>query len=150
MESVTFCSNRASEKQIAEHLSRCDESFVPPLSDRVDIADYAHKIAGMAMRFEAWDSALVGLLAVYCNDRERGVAYVTSVSVLQEWRGRGIAASLVDHCIAHAKAEGFRRVELEVDAENANAVRLYEHQGFSIDAVHGRAVIMRVDLGKGG
>jgi ribosomal protein S18 acetylase RimI-like enzyme len=150
MESVTFCSNRASEKQIAEHLSRCDESFVPPLSDRVDIADYAHKIAGMAMRFEAWDSALVGLLAVYCNDRERGVAYVTSVSVLQEWRGRGIAASLVERCIAHARAEGFRRVELEVDAENANAVRLYEHQGFSIDAVHGRAVIMRVDLGKGG
>jgi len=150
MESITFCSNRASEAQIAEHLSRCDESFVPPLSDRVEIADYAHKIACMAMRFEAWDSGLVGLLAVYCNDRERGVAYVTSVSVLQEWRGRGIAASLVDRCIAHARAEGFRHVELEVDAENASAVRLYEHKGFSIDAVHGRAVTMRVDLGKGG
>jgi len=150
MESVTFSSNRASEEQIAEHLSRCDESFVPPLSGRVEIADYAHKIADMATRFEAWDGALVGLLAVYCNDHERGVAYVTSVSVLQQWRSRGIAASLVDRCIAHAKAAGFERVELEVDAENASAVRLYEQKGFSIDAVHGRAVSMRLDLGKGG
>src|SRR5262249_41382043 len=107
MESVTFSSNRASEEQIAEHLSRCDESFVPPLSGRVEIADYAHKIADMATRFEAWDGALVGLLAVYCNDHERGVAYVTSVSVLQQWRSRGIPASLVDRCIAHAKAAGF-------------------------------------------
>jgi ribosomal protein S18 acetylase RimI-like enzyme len=150
MESVTFSSNTASEAQIAEHLSRCDESFVPPLSGRVEIADYAHKIAGKAMRFEAWDSTLVGLLAVYCNDDERGVAYVTSVSVLREWRGKGIAAALVESCIAHATAKGFRCVELEVHAENASAVKLYEHKGFSIDAVHGRAVSMRLDLGKGG
>ena len=70
-------SNKASEIEIAEHLTRCDTDFVPPLSGRVEINDYVQKIFGKATTFEAWSSgALVGLVATYCNDQEKRIAYI--------------------------------------------------------------------------
>lgn len=132
-----YRSNRASEGEIAEHLSRCDANFVPPLSARVEIGEYAKKLASKAVRFEAWSGdTLVGLVAAYCNDQERRIAYISSVSVLKEWMGKGIAARLTSLCIAHAKASGMRQISLEVADDNKPAIKLYEKNGF----VAGKAI----------
>lgn len=147
-EQIAFRLNVALEAQIADHLLRCDASFVPPLSGRVEIGSYAHKIAAKATRFEAWERELVGLLAAYCNDTQRGVAYITSVSVLEAWQGRGIASRLLEQCIEHARAQGFQRIELEVDGSNAGALKLYAKRGFLVDRVNGAAVNMRLDFDK--
>jgi GNAT superfamily N-acetyltransferase len=89
---IQFYMNRAAKAQITELLVRCDADFVPQLSSRVAIPGYAEKITMNAARFEAWaDDTLCGLVAAYCNDVERGSAYVTSVSVLHEYQGKGIA-----------------------------------------------------------
>jgi ribosomal protein S18 acetylase RimI-like enzyme len=128
---VEYLSNKASEKEIAEHLSRCDGNFAPPLSGRVEINDYAKKIASKATRFEAWlGGTLVGLVAAYCNDHEKNIAYITSVSVLREWMGNGISVRLMNQCIEHAKVSGMRQISLEVAKDNAIAIRLYEKNGF--------------------
>ena len=90
---VEYLTNKASVAEIADHLLRCDTDFVPPLVGRVEITDYAKKIANMAMRFEAWaGGTLIGLVAAYCNHQESRIAYITSVSVLRAWMGKGIAA----------------------------------------------------------
>ena len=61
-EGIQFSLNNASEAEIVGHLWHCDANFVPPLSDRVEINDYANKITNKAMRFEAWSGdKLVGL-----------------------------------------------------------------------------------------
>jgi ribosomal protein S18 acetylase RimI-like enzyme len=132
MNAVVEClTNKASEAEIAEHLSCCDADFVPPLSGRVEINDYAKKIASKATRFEAWSGGtLVGLVAAYCNDREKHIAYITSVSVLHEWMGKGVSARLMSRCIEHAKAFGMRQISLEVANDNTPAIRLYEKNGF--------------------
>ncbi len=146
---VEFCLNRASQSEIADHLLCCDSDFVPLLSDRVDISSYTHKITSNATRFEAWvGDALIGLVATYCNNRERRTAYITSVSVLREWAGGGVASRLLERCIGHLKELGFERIELEVDGENADAIRLYEKKGFLINKVIGRATIMHLSTGK--
>lgn len=146
---IEFCLNKASEAEIADHLLRCDADFVPPLSGRVEISRYAHKIAGNATRFEAWaGGALVGLVAAYCNGSERRAAYITSVSVLQGWKGVGVASRLLERCIGHVKERGFERIELEVDGENVGAVRLYEKKSFIVNGVNGRATTMRLNTGK--
>lgn len=130
-EAIEFGLNKASEAQIAEHLLRCDTDFVPPLSGRVEISDYAKKIASKATRFEAWSGdKLVGLVAAYCNDWEQRVAHITSVSVLREWMGQGVAAHLVGQCVEHAKVSGMRQISLEVANDNAPAIGLYEKSGF--------------------
>ena len=130
---VEYLSNNASAEQIVEHLSLCDANFVPSLSGRVDINDYAQKIASKAMRFEAWSGGtLVGLVAAYCNDKEKRIAYITSVSVLSEWAAKGIAARLMEQCAEHEKALDMRQISLEVAESNTLAIKLYEKSGFVV------------------
>lgn len=149
-EPIEFLLNKASAAQIAEHLLRCDADFVPPLSGRVEIRDYAQKIASKATRFEAWTGGtLVGLVAAYCNDQEKRIAYITSVSVLKAWSGKGIAAGLVGQCVEHAKASGMRQVSLEVAGDNAPAIKLYEKSGFVAGKANAPLVTMNLYLKSG-
>jgi ribosomal protein S18 acetylase RimI-like enzyme len=148
---IEYLLNKASEEEIAEHLLRCDVGFVPPLSGRVEINDYAKKIASKATRFEAWsDNTLVGLVAAYCNDQEKHIAYITSVSVLHEWMSKGISARLMSQCIKHANVSGMRQINLEVASNNMPAIRLYEKKGFVTDKENLQFISMVLYLKSGG
>lgn len=147
---VEYVLNKGSAAKIAEHLSQCDANFVPPLSSRVGINDYAQKIAIKAVRFEAWsDGTMVGLVAVYCNDQETGIAYITSVSVLESWTGNGIAACLINQCVKHATSSGIRQISLEVASANMPAIRLYEKSGFVVNQANAPFVTMDLYLKAG-
>jgi ribosomal protein S18 acetylase RimI-like enzyme len=147
MSKVEYLSDRASGAQIADHLSGCDADFVPPLSARVDIEHYATKLTSNATRFEAWSNGiLVGLVAAYFNDSEKRIVYVTSVSVLRNWKGKGIGARLLGQCIDHAKASGMRQVSLEVASDNVPAIKLYERCGFLTSAAKPPFVCMNLVL----
>jgi ribosomal protein S18 acetylase RimI-like enzyme/2-polyprenyl-3-methyl-5-hydroxy-6-metoxy-1,4-benzoquinol methylase len=146
-EAVEHGLNNASEAQIAGHLLRCDAHFVPPLSDRVEINDYARKIADKATRFEAWSGdKLVGLVASYCNDEDHHIAYITSVSVLKEWTGKGIAASLMKQCIERMEASGMRQISLDVASDNVTAIKLYEKFGFIAGEAKAPFISMNLNL----
>ncbi|MBL0311628.1 MAG: GNAT family N-acetyltransferase [Holophagaceae bacterium] len=149
-ESVEFLLNKASEAEISDHLSSCDTDFLPPLSSRVEINDYAKKIMSKAVRFEAWSGGiLVGLVAAYCNDQQKRIAYITSVSVLKAWMGKGIAAGLMELCIEHMKVLGMRQISLEVAEDNTSAVKLYEKSGFLVCKVNAPFVTMDLPLENG-
>jgi hypothetical protein len=146
-ESIKYGLNKASAAQIVWHLSQCDDGFVPPLSHRVEINDYAEKIVSKTTRFEAWSGdKLVGLLAVYCNDLERCIAFITSVSVLNECKGGGIALDLMQRCIAHVKVLGMRQISLEVARDNLPAIGLYVKSGFVTDGMNSSVVAMNLNL----
>ena len=122
--------NAATEQDIVDHLSLCDATFAPPLSQRVDIGDYAAKLSANAMRFEAWnDETLIGLVAAY-PDQPHGRMFISNVSVLPEWRGHGLAAGLIRRCGDAARDLGLRSMVLELGAENVAARRLYDKLGF--------------------
>ena len=147
---VEYLLNKASEVEIAKHLFCCDANFVPPLRGRVDINDYAKKIVSKATRFEAWSGEkLVGLVAVYSNDQEKRVAYITSVSVLQEWMRKGIAAKLVSQCIEHVSALGMSQISLEVAHDNEYAIRLYKKNKFVASLAHAQILSMSICLKSG-
>jgi ribosomal protein S18 acetylase RimI-like enzyme len=139
--------NRSDRDAVETYLRACDAAFRPPLSERVDLTAYAEKIAARAERFEAWDGArLAGLVAAYCNDPERRAAFVTSVSVAPQLHGRGVASRLLGACIDHARASGFARVELEVDARNEPALALYRRHGFVPAGPQGQARSLHLAL----
>ena len=147
---VEFLLNAASAAQIADHLRCCDADFMPPLSGRVEIGDYAKRIASKATRFEAWSGGtLVGLVAAYCNDHEKRIAYVTSVSVLRAWTSEGIAERLVGQCIENAKAAGMRQISLDVAQNNTHAIKLYEKSGFVAGKVNASVITMGLYLEDG-
>ncbi|MCW5656407.1 MAG: GNAT family N-acetyltransferase [Burkholderiaceae bacterium] len=152
MKRVRFCVDEASAAQVEQHLRQCDSRFVPPLTQRIDLGAYAEKIRDHATRFEAWaDGVLVGLVAVYLNDRAAGVAHVTNVSVLPHWARRGIASDLLQRGLARAAELRFEQVTLEVSPLNADAVRLYKRFGFIPVTASAPVPTMRLDLcSKGG
>jgi ribosomal protein S18 acetylase RimI-like enzyme len=127
-----FCTGRAGLRDISSHLHCCDSKFVPTLSSRLDIDKYSKKILEHAKIFEAWvDDDLVGLVAVYCNSSEGVAAFITNVSVLPSWVGKGIATQLIDYCILQVTQLGFKRIDLEVSKDNQAAIALYEKHGFT-------------------
>ena len=146
---IQYIVNRADAAGIAGHLARCDADFIPVLSARVRIEDYARKIATRAYRFEAWaEDTLVGLTAAYFSSEEPRVIHVTSVSVLREWAGQGIAAALMRLCFQRAADLGFGRITLEVAETNAPATRLYEKFGFHAIGRDGQFIIMESIVGE--
>lgn len=149
-EVVEYLLNKASVAEIADHLSTCDTDFVPPLSCRVEINNYAQKILSNAVRFEAWsDGTLIGLVATYCNDQDIRTAYITSVSVLKEWTGKGVATCLMSLCIKHVNALGMKQICLEVASDNLPAIRLYEKSGFAVNDTNASFVNMNLYLESG-
>jgi GNAT superfamily N-acetyltransferase len=144
---VKYHCNKASATEIAEHLSCCDSDFIPSLSQRTRIGEYADKISVRAVRFEAWSGErLVGLVAAYCNDRENRTAFITSVSVAKAWTGRGIATMLMTKCIEYARADGMGQIGLEVDNQNAPALRVYDKFGFVVSKANGVSVMLNLNL----
>lgn len=123
--------NEASADAIAGLLWACDRDFDPPLSSRVEIGAYAQRLHANAERFEVSEaSALVGLVAIYCNDPAGQAAFVSNVSVAQRRRGQGIADALLTEAIAYASAQGFATITLEVGPLATAAQALYIKQGF--------------------
>jgi GNAT superfamily N-acetyltransferase len=147
---ISFSVNTAMSVQIAGHLRLCDAMFVPPLSERLDIDQYAEKLAARAVRFEAWsESALVGLVAVYCNDACIRTAFVSSVSVLPAMRAHGIGSKLMSECINYVRRVDYWRIELEVDVRNGKALSLYTRCGFVPFRTDGNSVFMSLDIERG-
>lgn len=142
---IEIACNRADAACVAAHLRACDGSFVPSLSARVGLEAYAAKIAQFAERTEAWSGMeLTGLVAAYANDPERRTAFITSVSVLPAWQGQGLASRLLLACIERVLGLGFEGIELEVDARNTEATKLYRKHGFVVQACHDQTHTMRL------
>jgi GNAT superfamily N-acetyltransferase len=57
--------------------------------------------------------------------------WLEDLFVEESARGSGLGRAMVDAAIARARERGCRRVELDVDADNAPARSLYEAMGFS-------------------
>jgi len=148
---VLFRTNAATVRQLSDHFRRCDDGYVPPLSDRVVIDDYARKVAKQATRFEAWRTGgLVGLVAAYLPSAKGEPVFITDVSVVPEERGRHVASALLDECAAFARDRAVGRLRLEVDRRNAPAIGLYEANGFQPVGQAGDMVTMeRVADGSG-
>jgi ribosomal protein S18 acetylase RimI-like enzyme len=144
---VAFATDTATAAEVAAHLRDCDASFTPLLSERVDIDRYARRLCELGVRFEAWaGGVLVGFVAGYCNDATGQQAYISNVSVLPPWTGRGIAAELLARFVARAAAQGFQRVTLDVNAGAAKAVSLYARRGFVVTSSRGADLTMSLTL----
>ena len=129
------------------HLKACDESFVPPLSSRVDLVDYAAKLSDKAVSFEAWqDNVLVGMVNTYLNDISKQIGFITNVSILKQCAGKGVASTLLQIGLEHARNLGFSMIRLEVSRKNNAAIRLYSRAGFKEIEVREDEIEMECEL----
>jgi GNAT superfamily N-acetyltransferase len=89
----------------------------------------------------ATDGALVGLvhwLLHRSTTRIEPVVYLQDLFTAPSWRGRGVAAALIDACCQWSAERGLRRVYWQTHESNATGRRLYDrvarHHGFIVYA----------------
>jgi ribosomal protein S18 acetylase RimI-like enzyme len=127
---ISYKVNTASEKEIHSHLSESNSSFIPPLSERVNILDYSKKLFERSVTFEAWaDNKLIGLIAAYF-DKETNNSFITNVSVAKAYGNLGIAGNLLNMCIDHLTENKGNEIQLEVHKENLPAISFYTKFNF--------------------
>jgi ribosomal-protein-alanine N-acetyltransferase len=120
-------------RDIEKHLWECDSRFMQPLSSRVNLCDYAIKMARLADRFEAWDAdRLVGLVAAYIRNSNKIEGFISSVSVCDEFQGQGVGSLLMQRCLASASAYGLAKLSLEVAEQDIKACAFYLKLGFHL------------------
>ena len=73
---------------------------------------------------------LAGISAVGSKDKVKHRAEF-GISIEKAYYGKGIGTALTQACIECAKTAGYRQLELEVVAENTNAIALYRKFGFT-------------------
>jgi mycothiol synthase len=99
--------------------------------DLLEFMDAAEYLPGGLMLALSPDGAPCGTLRVERDDEE-GSGFIGTISVDREHRGKGLARALVRMALAFCRQAGFREAGLSVNAENRNALRLYESEGFSV------------------
>lgn len=79
---------------------------------------------------------MVSLLYTVSTALGAPVALLEDMVVTPEARGTGLGARLLSHAIATARTRGCRRITLLTDANNHDARRFYERQGFNASPMH--------------
>lgn len=139
--------NTAGKSEIFCHLKKCSDSFIPRLDESVNISDYSSKIFEKATLFECWDGeVLVGLVAAYFNDYDNKFSYITNVSVLKEYFGKGIASNLLKNCIDYGSKNNFSKIILEVEKSNTSAINLYKKFNFKEIGLNENKINMSLDI----
>ena len=137
----------ANEEKILSHLRKCNANFIPPLNKRTILYDYSKKIFEKSITFEAWEKGtLTGLICAYFNDTEKGIGYITNVSTVKYFMGKGIASTLLNMCIKYGKQHNFKRIELEVSKNSFTAIKLYNKIGFHISENKGDQFLMTLEI----
>lgn len=113
-------------------LKEVDSYFVPTLSSRVDLSDFAKKITTYATLFLAIsDERIIGYNAVYINFESK-IAYATSLAVLPRYQTFGlIGVKLVQQAIEYAK-NYTSSYELCIRGDNQSMLNWYLRKGFEI------------------
>lgn len=140
---IKFSINSANQLQILTHLHACNNSFDPPLDNRVNLEEYSVKLHQKAVNFEAFnEGVLIGLIAAYFNDLTNQIGYITNVSLIPQFMGLGIASTLMKMCTTEAKEQGLKKIRLEVVQTNQPAIKLYHKFKFEKISLKGDFQVM--------
>ena len=97
-----------------------EEAYLRAQSGSSDNAQYLAKVNG----------EIIGTASL--NRRPNRMAHrgVFGISMKKAWWGCGAASALMEAILAFARENNFEQLNLEVRADNARAIRLYEKYGF--------------------
>lgn len=135
------------KKEVFEYLQKVDKDFPQPLSDRVDLFEYAKKmIDNGIVVLEKDRDKIMAMGVVYANDYDTGEAYWSMLSVCSEYSGRGLGKKIMNKICDICKEKGFKIVTLHTNISNTVAFRMYENRGFKVCERDGDRVKMSLNL----
>lgn len=131
-----------------EALIRAEQARSNGLFVRVpDLGEYLLRLASHAEVLAVHAAGgCHGLVAYYANDLTTRRAFITLVVVAPEWRGQGLARTLVRGVLNICRARGYTRCGLEAWHDNPPARELYERLGFVVVEDRGDRALMEIAL----
>lgn len=125
---------------LGEHFGWVDEQRNPDLDDIT--ASYEPPRCAFLVAEVAGE--LIGAGALRRTDEAAGE--IVRVSVRREWRGRGVARTIITQLLEYAKEQGLRRVEVETNNDWYDAIGLYQRCGFVQYAEDEESVYLTLSL----
>lgn len=140
-----FPPNQILSQRLFNLISALDMYFIPTISSRTSIVDYAEKLGKNADIFVVCDfNQDVGLCAIYTN--KPVFAYITAIGVLPHMARRGLGRRLINKSIDLCRSKKMQKIGLEVWPTNIPALSLYEKMGFSLVEYRGDSLYMEYTL----
>jgi ribosomal protein S18 acetylase RimI-like enzyme len=134
-------------EEVREFLLETDNEFPTSLSAHVDIDAYAKKLSDFSDFSICRDGeSIVGMISCYTN--RPPIGYMSNACIKKQYQAQKVFSKLFHQLLINAKERGVLRFQLEVDANNYNARRIYEHYGFQELSVNSetRKSLMELNL----
>lgn len=128
---IEVLQNDSSDRErFYQYLLEVNNDFAIPLSNKVNLQEYAVKLLTYGRVLAAVDSSsvILGAIAYYCNNHQAQKACWPFLSVKSQNRGRGYAVKLINRMLLDCKNNGMKLVQC--DSVNPIAVNLYKKMGF--------------------
>lgn len=116
-------------------ISVCDTAFESSIIGRKDYNSLFKKIDLFADFCIAYSYDVIGYTAMYANDLENKIAYITLIAVRQDFQKNGVGKSLLNWCENTAYKKGMKILRLEVNKKNKKARTFYEKNGFEYESI---------------
>ena len=90
---------------------------------------------------------ILGYIAIYANDYNSKIAYITLIAVNRKYQGQGIGKKLIKKAEDISSSRDFEKIRLEVHKENCNAIHFYENLGFKQEKDNDETFYMIKEMG---
>jgi len=117
---------------ILSFLMKIDKDYDPPISTKVNLEIYAHKIflhADIIIIYEHGADSIGGLISFYSNQEYGPYSYIPVIGVLKNLRGRGYAKHLLAACFECLNQKNINLVKMQTWSSNP-ALKFYKKLGF--------------------
>ncbi len=117
------------------------------LEKRVSFSEYAIKLATYADNFVLYEGGNAQAFAsMYANDFVGKTAFITLISCTQTSRGKGYGSIMLEYLKQSAVDKGMTTLRLEVDHDNAGAIRFYQRYGLTTIGTTPHGYLMEIKL----
>ncbi|MDY0142786.1 MAG: GNAT family N-acetyltransferase [Bacteroidales bacterium] len=117
---------------VVEILTQYDSYFIPKISERNNLIEYAEKLASNATFIIAKKfNNIAGFAAFYFNQAPKS-SYLTLIAVNKDFQGLGIGKSLINELILFCRTKNSTGIMLEMRANDSKLLNFYTKLGFEI------------------
>lgn len=131
---LSIIKNNTDLLRIKKYLDEVNLQFPNELNIS-NISEYAEKLNQNAEIYFLVnsDNKDIGMCAIYTNDYENKIIYISSISIKKEYLSKGLGQVLLDHIFTLKDKYNMDYIKLEVKKNNTKAINFYKKNGFLID-----------------
>lgn len=137
--------NNVSRQQIQSFLTEIESNFEPPLSQRLNIQEYAEKLSNKARVICYREEERIISAILYYIDSENRTAYIPVLGSVRGFAGKGLMRVLMDKLEEKLLASDFYSLRLETWL-GSRALNIYIKRGFYVSSITEQKDINRINV----